>query len=80
MSLDYKSAGVDKEAGYDTVARIKQYAGATHNARVLGQIGAFGAFYDLSDTALALGVKKTTVRDIQRHLNHIWQENRHLLA
>ena len=48
MSLDYKSAGVDKEAGYDTVARIKQYAGATHNARVLGQIGAFGAFYDLS--------------------------------
>ena len=48
MSLDYKSAGVDKEAGYDTVERIKQYAGATHNARVLGQIGAFGAFYDLS--------------------------------
>ena len=43
MSLDYKSAGVDKEAGYDTVARIKRYAGATHNARVLGQIGAFGA-------------------------------------
>ena len=48
MSLDYKSAGVDKEAGYDTVERIKRYAGATHNARVLGQIGAFGAFYDLS--------------------------------
>ena len=48
MSFDYKSAGVDKEAGYDTVARIKGYAGATHNARVLGQIGAFGAFYDLS--------------------------------
>ena len=48
MSLDYKSAGVDKEAGYNTVARIKGYAGATHNARVLGQIGAFGAFYDLS--------------------------------
>ncbi|EHM50474.1 phosphoribosylformylglycinamidine cyclo-ligase [Cardiobacterium valvarum] len=47
MNLDYKSAGVDKEAGYDTVERIKQYAGATHNARVLGQIGAFGAFYDL---------------------------------
>ena len=48
MSLDYKSAGVDKEAGYDTVERIKRYAGATHNARVLGQIGAFGAFYNLS--------------------------------
>ena len=48
MTLDYKSAGVDKEAGYDTVERIKRYAAATHNPRVLGQIGAFGAFYDLS--------------------------------
>lgn len=48
MSRDYKSAGVDKEAGYDTVRRISAYAAATHNPRVLGQIGAFGAFYDLS--------------------------------
>lgn len=48
MTLDYKSSGVDKEAGYDTVERIKRYAQATHNARVLGQIGAFGAFYDVS--------------------------------
>lgn len=46
--MDYKAAGVDKEAGYETVARIKSYAKATHNPRVLGQLGAFGAFYDLS--------------------------------
>ncbi|UJF24984.1 phosphoribosylformylglycinamidine cyclo-ligase [Suttonella sp. R2A3] len=46
--IDYKSSGVDKEAGYDTVRRIKDFAKATHNPRVLGQIGAFGAFYDLS--------------------------------
>lgn len=31
-------------------------------------------------TALALGVKKSTVREVQQHLNHIWQENRQLLA
>lgn len=48
MSLDYKSAGVDKEAGYETVNKIKSYASATHNPRVLGNIGSFGAFYDLS--------------------------------
>ena len=48
MTLDYKSAGVDKEAGYDTVARIKGHAQRTLNRRVLSQIGAFGAFYDLS--------------------------------
>ncbi|MBV7434181.1 phosphoribosylformylglycinamidine cyclo-ligase [Cardiobacteriaceae bacterium TAE3-ERU3] len=46
--IDYKASGVDKEAGYDTVKRIKGFAQATHNSRVLGQIGAFGAFYDLS--------------------------------
>ena len=46
--IDYKASGVDKEAGYDTVKRIKNFAQATHNPRVLGQIGAFGAFYDLS--------------------------------
>lgn len=46
--IDYKASGVDKEAGYDTVKRIKSFAQATHNPRVLGQIGAFGAFYDLS--------------------------------
>ena len=33
-----------------------------------------------SDTALALGVKKNTVRQLQQHLNQIWQENRHLLT
>ena len=48
MSLDYRSAGVDKEAGYRTVRRIREYAAATHNRRVLGQIGAFGACYDIS--------------------------------
>ena len=31
-------------------------------------------------TALALGVKKSTVREVQQYLNHIWQENRQLLA
>lgn len=47
-TLDYQSAGVNKQAGYDTVERIKASALRTHNPRVLNQLGAFGAFYDLS--------------------------------
>lgn len=46
--LDYQSAGVNKQAGYDTVTKIKSYAQKTHNHRVLNHLGAFGAFYDLS--------------------------------
>ena len=44
----YKSAGVDKEEGYQTVSKIKQAVAATHNAKVLQGIGNFGAFYELS--------------------------------
>lgn len=47
-TLDYKSAGVDKEEGYKTVSKIQDYAKKTHNSRVLAGLGSFGAFYDLS--------------------------------
>jgi phosphoribosylformylglycinamidine cyclo-ligase len=47
----YKSAGVDIEAGDETVRRIKSLAKATFNSSVISDIGLFGGFYqpDLSD-------------------------------
>jgi phosphoribosylformylglycinamidine cyclo-ligase len=48
MSNTYKSAGVDKEEGYQTVSKIKKAVSETHNANVLNGIGSFGAFYQLS--------------------------------
>lgn len=44
----YKSAGVDKEEGYQTVSKIKKVVSETHNQNVLNGIGSFGAFYQLS--------------------------------
>jgi len=41
----YKSAGVDIEAGDETVRRIKKFAKSTFNKNVLSDIGLFGAFY-----------------------------------
>jgi phosphoribosylformylglycinamidine cyclo-ligase len=44
----YKSAGVDLEAGDETVSRIKGYAKSTFNKNVLSDIGLFGGFFKLN--------------------------------
>lgn len=47
MSNTYKSAGVNKEEGYQTVHKIKDQVASTHSPNVLNGIGSFGAFYEL---------------------------------
>jgi len=44
--MDYKSAGVDIEAGDETVRRIKPLVRSTFNKNVLSDIGLFGGFYE----------------------------------
>lgn len=48
MNNTYKSAGVDKEEGYQTVEKIKKAVSETHNKNVLNNIGSFGAFYEIA--------------------------------
>ena len=52
-SADYKSAGVDIEAGNEAVRRIRQLARGTFTAGVLSEIGSFGGLFrpDLSGMA-----------------------------
>jgi len=47
--IDYKSAGVDKEEGYKTVASIKEYAKKTATEGVLSSLGGFAALYELKN-------------------------------
>lgn len=49
MSIDYKSAGVDVEAGYKAVNLMKEYVKKTYDKNVIGDIGSFGGFYALDD-------------------------------
>ena len=49
MAIDYKSAGVDVEAGYKAVKLMKEYVKKTYNDNVLGDLGSFGGFYALGD-------------------------------
>jgi phosphoribosylformylglycinamidine cyclo-ligase len=46
-SLNYKSAGVDIEAGNALVDRIKPIAARTRNAGVMAGLGGFGSLFEL---------------------------------
>src|SRR5215207_3046105 len=45
--MDYKSAGVDIDAGNDTVRRIRALARSTFTSGVLSEIGSFGGLFQL---------------------------------
>ena len=49
QSVSYKDAGVDIDAGNESVNRIKPLVKATHNATVLAGIGSFGGMIDLGN-------------------------------
>jgi phosphoribosylformylglycinamidine cyclo-ligase len=48
--MDYKSSGVDIDAGNETVRRIKALAQATFTPGVLSEIGSFGGLFQLDTT------------------------------
>src|SRR3989338_6843224 len=47
MTLTYKDAGVDIDAGNALVERIKPYVKATKRPEVLGGLGGFAALFEL---------------------------------
>lgn len=48
MSESYKKAGVNIEAGYEAVSRMKKHVQKTMRKEVLGGLGSFGGLFDLS--------------------------------
>ena len=45
--MDYKAAGVDIDAGNETVRRIRSLARSTFTSGVLSEIGSFGGLFRL---------------------------------
>ena len=48
MAKSYSEAGVNLEAGYESVRRIKKHIDQTKRLGVMGSIGSFGGMFDLS--------------------------------
>ncbi|MCQ2117446.1 MAG: phosphoribosylformylglycinamidine cyclo-ligase [Bacteroidales bacterium] len=48
MAKSYENAGVNLEAGYEVVRRIKQHVASTARKGMMGNIGSFGGMFDLS--------------------------------
>ena len=48
----YAQSGVDVEAGYEVVERIKKHVTRTDRAGVMGTLGGFGGMFDLSKTGV----------------------------
>ncbi|OZI11005.1 phosphoribosylformylglycinamidine cyclo-ligase [Bacillaceae bacterium SAS-127] len=54
MAKAYEAAGVNIEAGYEAVERMKKHVKRTNRSGVMGALGSFGGMFDLS----ALNIKE----------------------
>lgn len=73
----YKSAGVDIQAGDETVERIKGHAKSTFNKNVLAGIGHFGAFYQIDMTKWKNPVLVSSVDGVGTKLKIAFLMNKH---
>ncbi len=77
MGNAYTKAGVDVEAGYEVVERIKKHVQRTERIGVMGALGGFGGCFDLS----AVGVKEPVLISgtdgVGTKLMMAIQENKH---
>ena len=70
MAESYEKAGVNLEAGYEVVRRIKSHVASTSRTGVMGNIGSFGGMFDLSALNMkepVLGTKLKLAFAMDRH-------------
>jgi phosphoribosylformylglycinamidine cyclo-ligase len=75
--MDYKSSGVDIDAGNETVRRIKRLAKATFTPGVLSDIGSFGGLFKLDTSAWKEPVLVSSADGVGTKLKVAFMANRH---
>jgi phosphoribosylformylglycinamidine cyclo-ligase len=75
--MDYKSSGVDIDAGNETVRRIRQLAKATFTPGVLSEIGSFGGLFKLDTATLKDPVLVSSADGVGTKLKVAFMANQH---
>lgn len=77
MTNAYEQSGVDVNAGYEVVNRIKKHAERTKRLGTLGALGGFGGCFDLSDLAVKEPVLVSGTDGVGTKILLAIQENQH---
>ena len=77
MSEIYKNAGVDVEAGYEAVSRMKAHIAKTMRPEVIGGIGGFGGLFDLSTSKVKEPVLVSGTDSVGTKIKLAFELNRH---
>ena len=75
--MDYKSSGVDIDAGNETVRRIKKLAQSTFTPGVLSEIGSFGGLFKLDTAAWTEPVLVSSADGVGTKLKVAFMANQH---
>jgi len=75
--MDYKSSGVDIDAGNETVRRIKKLAQSTFTPGVLSEIGSFGGLFKLDTASLQEPVLVSSADGVGTKLKVAFLANQH---
>jgi phosphoribosylformylglycinamidine cyclo-ligase len=75
--MDYKSSGVDIDAGNETVRRIKRLAQSTFTPGVLSDIGSFGGLFKLDTADWREPVLVSSADGVGTKLKVAFRANRH---
>src|ERR687897_2269315 len=75
--MDYKSSGVDIDAGNETVRRIKKLAKSTFTPGVLSEIGSFGGLFKLDTSKYQEPVLVSSADGVGTKLKIAFMTKRH---
>ena len=77
MANAYKQAGVDIEAGYEAVSKMKKHVERTFRPGIMGSLGGFGGMFDLSSLKLKEPVLVSGTDGVGTKLMIAFQMDRH---
>ncbi|SIT92868.1 phosphoribosylformylglycinamidine cyclo-ligase [Edaphobacillus lindanitolerans] len=77
MSKAYEQAGVNIEAGYESVERMKSHVARTERKGVMGAFGGFGGMFDLSQLGLKEPVLVSGTDGVGTKLKVAFMADRH---